>query len=165
MNLDRPRHLQGALEWRRPKDQRVVALFDTALVHRTPGNQPGIAAGTATVAGDAVRGVVVEPARGFLAGPAGGLPESKRMVWWVQAEALLGFLNANQVTQRPAYWEAFQLQARSTLDNFLARRFGEWYKTIMTTGKITGEKSREWKAPYHAARSCLEVLRRLGESH
>ncbi len=109
MNLERPRHLQGALEWRRPKDQRVVALFDTALVHRTPGNQPGIAAGTATVAGDAVRGVVVKPVRGFLAGPGRGLPESKRMVWWVQAEALLGFLNAYQVTQRTGILESLSV--------------------------------------------------------
>lgn len=97
-------------------------------------------------------------------GPAAGLPESKRMVWWVQAEALVGLLNAFQLFNKPEYWEAFNLQSQYTLDHFVDREYGEWHNTIETDGKITGEKASDWKAPYHAARACLEVVRRLKEA-
>jgi mannobiose 2-epimerase len=96
-------------------------------------------------------------------GPAAGLPESKRMIWWVQAEALVGLLNAYQLFQNPEYWKAFNLQAQYTLDHFVDREYGEWHNTINSDGKIAGEKASEWKAPYHAARACLEVVRRLKE--
>jgi mannose/cellobiose epimerase-like protein (N-acyl-D-glucosamine 2-epimerase family) len=56
-------------------------------------------------------------------------------------------------------------QARYTLDHFVDREYGEWYNTIEPDGKITGEKTSEWKAPYHAGRACLEVIRRLREKH
>ncbi len=96
-------------------------------------------------------------------GPAAGLPESKRMVWWVQAEALVGLLNACQLFQNPAYMRAFNLQAQYTLEHFVDREQGEWHNTIETDGKITGEKASEWKGPYHAARACMEVIRRWKE--
>jgi cellobiose epimerase len=98
-------------------------------------------------------------------GPAVGLPESKRMIWWVQAEALVGLLNAYQLFQDPEYWKAFNLQAQYTLEHLVDREYGEWYNTIEPDGKISGEKASEWKAPYHAARACMEVVRRLREAH
>ncbi len=98
-------------------------------------------------------------------GPAAGLPESKRMIWWVQAEALVGLLNAYQVFQNPEYWKAFDLQSQYTLEHFVDREYGEWHNTIEVDGKITGEKASQWKAPYHAARACMEVFRRLREAH
>jgi mannobiose 2-epimerase len=97
-------------------------------------------------------------------GPAVGLPESKRMVWWVQAEALVGLLNAYQIFQDPEYWTAFNLQAQYTLEHLVDREYGEWYNTIEPDGQISGEKASEWKAPYHASRACMEVVRRLKEA-
>jgi mannobiose 2-epimerase len=97
-------------------------------------------------------------------GPAVGLPESKRMIWWVQAEALVGLLNAYQLFQDPEYLTAFNLQAQYTLEHFVDYEYGEWYNTIEPDGNISGEKASEWKAPYHAARACMEVVRRLKEA-
>jgi mannobiose 2-epimerase len=96
-------------------------------------------------------------------GPAQGPARDKRMIWWVQAEATVGLLNAYQLTGKEEYRQLFEQQARYTLDHFADRQYGEWYNTIGTDGRITGDKANEWKAPYHAARACLEVLRRLQE--
>ncbi len=94
-------------------------------------------------------------------GPAAGPAASKRMIWWVQAEALVGLLNAYQMTGKTAYRDRFEQQARYVFDHFVDREYGEWFNTIEPDGKISGEKTSEWKAPYHHGRACLEVLRRL----
>jgi mannose/cellobiose epimerase-like protein (N-acyl-D-glucosamine 2-epimerase family) len=59
---------------------------------------------------------------------------------------------------------AQEQQARYTLDNFADREYGEWYNTIGPDGRISGHKANEWKAPYHSARACLEVIRRMREN-
>lgn len=96
-------------------------------------------------------------------GPASGPAQSKRMVWWVQAEGIVGLLNAFQLTGKAEYRQRFEQQARYTLVHFVDREYGEWYNTIEPDGRITGDKANEWKAPYHAGRACLEVIRRLSE--
>jgi mannobiose 2-epimerase len=97
----------------------------------------------------------------FDEGPAGGSPTSMRMNWWVQAEALIGLLNAYQLSGQPKYWQAFEQQAKYTLDHFVDREYGEWHNTILPDGRITGPKASDWKGPYHAGRACMEVVRRL----
>ena len=94
-------------------------------------------------------------------GPAAGPAASKRMIWWVEAEALVGFLNAYQLTGKAEYHDRFEQQARYVFDHFADRQFGEWFNTIEPDGKISGEKTNEWKGPYHQGRACLEVIRRL----
>ncbi len=94
-------------------------------------------------------------------GPAAGPARSRRRFWWVQAEALVGFLNAWQLTGKPEYRERFEQQARYVLGHFVDRKYGEWFNTIELDGKITGEKTGEWKACYHNGRACLEILERL----
>ena len=96
-------------------------------------------------------------------GPAQGPAGNKRLLWWVQAEATVGLLNAFQLTGKEEYRQRFEQQARYTLDNFADHQYGEWYNTIEPDGRITGEKANEWKAPYHAAQACLEVIRRLSQ--
>jgi mannobiose 2-epimerase len=96
-------------------------------------------------------------------GPAQGPADDKRMIWWVQAEAIVGLLNAYQLTGQEEYRQLFEQQARYTLDHFADREYGEWYNTIDPDGRISGDKANEWKAPYHAAQACLEVIRRLSE--
>ncbi len=94
-------------------------------------------------------------------GPAAGPAASRRKIWWVQAEALVGLLNAYQLTGKKEYRDRFEQQARYVFDHFVDREYGEWFNTIEPDGKITGEKTSEWKAPYHHARSCLEIIERL----
>jgi mannobiose 2-epimerase len=84
------------------------------------------------------------------------------MEWWQQCEALVGLLNAYQLTGDPKYWQAFDLEARFFMERFVDHQFGEVYTAISHDGKIDDEKIGPWKAPYHVTRACLEIISRLG---
>ena len=90
-----------------------------------------------------------------------GRVDTKR-VWWVQAEALLGFLNAWQRTGEERYRQAALTQWRYIRDVLVDRRDGsEWYWYIREDG-TPGELPivEPWKCPYHNGRMALEVMRR-----
>jgi mannobiose 2-epimerase len=82
---------------------------------------------------------------------------------WPQAESVIGFLNAYQISCD----EKFAAAALRTWD-FVDRHLidhvnGEWFWRITPEGKVdtTLPKVSEWKGPYHASRMCLETLHRL----
>jgi len=94
-------------------------------------------------------------------GPATGPATQKQKAWWVQAEGLVGFLNAYQLTHEPRYWKAFEQQARYVVTCFVDHRYGEWFETDNPYEQALGSKTHIWKEPYHQGRACLEIIRRL----
>ena len=99
----------------------------------------------------------------YYEGPVGGPAKDKRMSWWVEAETLVGLLNAYQLTHKSEYWMRFEQQAHFVFDHFVDRQYGEWFAEIQPDGRITGDKTGEWKEPYHQSRACMEIIRRLQE--
>lgn len=102
--------------------------------------------------------------RGFLTerGPDGTVDPWR--VWWVQAEAVVGFVNAFQRTGDEAMlaraeviWDYAERVMRD-------RRLGEWHWRVDATGRPDHRKPKvePWKEPYHQARACLELMRRSG---
>ncbi len=89
----------------------------------------------------------------------------KTRIWWVQAEALLGFLNAYQLTGEERYREAYLSQWRYIRDVLIDRRIGsEWFWSVGEDGRPAEKPIVEpWKCPYHNGRMCLEIIRRLGK--
>ena len=85
--------------------------------------------------------------------------------WWPQAEAVIGFLNAFEITGKEMFWEA-SWQCWDNLKNYFRHPQGEWYWGFDTLGNpnIKEDKAGPWKAPYHSGRMCLEVMRRLSSS-
>lgn len=83
-------------------------------------------------------------------------------IWWVQAEALLGFLNAWEKTGGERYAEAVRLQWQYIRDVLSDRRQGsEWFWSIREDGTPIKKPIVEpWKCPYHNGRMCLEIMRR-----
>lgn len=82
---------------------------------------------------------------------------------WPQAEAVVGFLNAFELSGDPRYFVAAR-RAWDFIEHRLADRIhGEWFWRIKPDGKpdATLAKVSEWKGPYHGMRACLEALRRL----
>jgi mannobiose 2-epimerase len=82
---------------------------------------------------------------------------------WPQAEAVVGCLNAHQVSGEPKYLEA-ALRVYDYIENHLVDHVhGEWFWRINEAGQPdpTLPKVSEWKGPYHASRMCLETLHRL----
>ena len=83
-------------------------------------------------------------------------------IWWVQAEALLGFLNAWEKTGEERYKDAVHTQWKYIRDVLCDSRIGsEWYWSIHEDGTPIEKPIVEpWKCPYHNGRMCLEIIRR-----
>lgn len=83
-------------------------------------------------------------------------------VWWVQAEALLGFLNAYEHTGEPRYLDAVRSQWEYIKEKIIDPRKGsEWFWSVKEDGTPIEKPIVEpWKCPYHNGRMCMEVIRR-----
>jgi mannobiose 2-epimerase len=82
---------------------------------------------------------------------------------WPQAESVIGFLNAYQISRDEKFLTA-ALRSWDFIDSHLVDHVnGEWFWRITPEGKVdtTLPKVSEWKGPYHVSRMCLETLHRL----
>lgn len=83
--------------------------------------------------------------------------------WWVQAEGMVGLLNAYGNEGDPLF-----LEASWRLWNYIQMKLkdpstGEWFWRINPDGCWLPEDSLAgfWKCPYHNTRACLEGMKRL----
>ncbi len=85
--------------------------------------------------------------------------------WWVQAEGLVGLVNAYRISKEKAYLEK-AVTLWNFIDSFIIdHRNGEWYWKVNSKGfrYREDEKAGFWKCPYHNTRTCIEVITRLKE--
>ncbi len=87
----------------------------------------------------------------------------RRKECWPQAEAVIGFLNACQISGDAKYLEAARRVWHYIEDHLADRVHGEWFWRINEDGRPDPDlpKVSEWKGPYHGSRACLETLQRL----
>jgi mannobiose 2-epimerase len=90
--------------------------------------------------------------------------------WWAQAEAVVGFYNAFQISGQ----QRFEVQASRAWEyiekKIVDRVHGEWHAKLRPNGEpFTEEEDADaclagpWKCPYHNGRVCFEMMARLGE--
>lgn len=86
-------------------------------------------------------------------------------IWWVQAESVVGFLNAFQRGYgNEEYRDAAQAVWAYIRENIVDKREGgEWFSQVDENGQYAAFKPTvdPWKCPYHNGRMCLEVINRL----
>ncbi len=87
----------------------------------------------------------------------------KKRVWWVQAESVVGFVNAFQQGGDKKFLDAADkvfewIETRQT-DK---RENSEWWGEVDFDGKPmqTVNMVNPWKCPYHNGRMCIEVINR-----
>lgn len=88
----------------------------------------------------------------------------QRRIWWVQAEAVVGFYNAYQKTGDEKY-----LAASNDIWAFIKehvvdhREGGEWFWNVDENGTPEWKRPivEPWKCPYHNGRMCMEIIRRI----
>lgn len=83
--------------------------------------------------------------------------------WWPQAEAVVGFYNAYQLTGGEKYLNAAR-NAWSFINRFIIdKEDGEWRYAVDREGRpVQGQgKVSAWKCPYHNGRTCFEMMERL----
>lgn len=93
-------------------------------------------------------------------------PENNELVaekhWWVQAEALIGFYNAYQLTGDETYLDIVYKNWKFIKKYILDKENGEWFWGINRDySLIEKDKAGFWKCPYHNSRACLELIERI----
>jgi len=85
--------------------------------------------------------------------------------WWPQAEAVVGFYNAYELSGEQKYFDAADSIWSYIQKYFVDHIHGEWHNELSldNTPDTSMPKAGFWKCPYHNARACLEVARRMGE--
>lgn len=85
-------------------------------------------------------------------------------IWWVQCESIIGFYNAYQKRGEQEFSDAVQAIWDYTRTYFVDKRAGsEWLNERFYDKSINEELpvASPWKCPYHNARMCFEMMRRL----
>ncbi len=83
--------------------------------------------------------------------------------WWPQAEAMVGFYNAYQLTNNDFYLE-YVLKNWVFVRNFIIDSDnGEWFWSVTADGERDrkNDKAGFWKCPYHNSRMCLKLIERI----
>jgi mannobiose 2-epimerase len=82
--------------------------------------------------------------------------------WWVQAEAVVGFLNAFIMSGTTEYLNISLASWKFIRENLIDTRNGEWYWSVNNNlqPNLNEDKAGFWKCPYHNSRMCLEVIER-----
>jgi cellobiose epimerase len=84
--------------------------------------------------------------------------------WWVMAEAMVGFMNAYQLTKEKPFLEESARSWEYTKKHLLDHKRGEWFQGVDETGKVRGNtKISPWKCPYHNGRACIEMSERISK--
>jgi cellobiose epimerase len=82
--------------------------------------------------------------------------------WWVEAEAVVGFFNAYQLTGEQKFLNRSENAWKFIQKYQIDHKNGEWFGLI-TPGYTVRPMAKvsPWKCPYHNGRMCMEMIRRL----
>jgi mannobiose 2-epimerase len=83
--------------------------------------------------------------------------------WWVEAEAMVGFLNAYQITKDEKYLTIINNLWDFTKKHLIESQKGEWIWGVYQDYSPMKNEDQVgfWKCPYHNARACMEILKRI----
>lgn len=83
--------------------------------------------------------------------------------WWVQAEAMVGFFNAWQLSTDESFLEISLKNWESVKRKIINYQKGEWFWGVNEQDEVMqGEdKVGVWKCPYHNSRACVELIKRI----
>jgi len=97
----------------------------------------------------------------YEAGPQGNVDTK---AWWPQAEAMVGFYNAYQLSGQVHFAQAAYGCWTYIQAKMVDREHGGWFKELYRDGtpNETSYKAGPWNCPYHHSRACFEMLARLG---
>jgi mannobiose 2-epimerase len=95
-------------------------------------------------------------------GNASGIIDTDKH-WWPQAEAVVAFLNAYQLSGQEQFLVAAG-RSWEFIEKFIVdREHGEWFWRVSRAGVPSDKEFKvdPWKCPYHNSRTCFEVMTRL----
>lgn len=83
--------------------------------------------------------------------------------WWPQAEAMVGFYNAWQLTGDEKYLQHSLQSWEFIKKRMLDKKGGEWYWGVNEDYSVMDKEDKVgiWKCPYHNSRACMEIIHRI----
>lgn len=83
--------------------------------------------------------------------------------WWPQAEAMVGLVNAGQISGKKEYLDTAVKVWNFIKRNIIDQKNGEWFWGISQSGEVIihEDKAGPWKCPYHNSRAMFELDERL----
>ena len=81
--------------------------------------------------------------------------------WWEQAETVVGYLNAFELTGDESYLDKSIACWDYIKKNFIDYKNGSWHSFVSEKGMPGGDKAGFWICPYHNGRMCMEVIERV----
>ena len=90
---------------------------------------------------------------------------NREISWWVQAEAVVGYINAYEISHDRKFLDAAVGVWNYIKKNMIDNEFGGWYPMLDENGNHdpNGIKGDEWTCPYHNSRMGFEIYRRLSD--
>ncbi len=89
---------------------------------------------------------------------------NEHRVWWVQAEAIVGFVNGYMKdSSKTEYLKAAESIWQFVKEYIVDKRAeSEWYQEVSKEGIPFEDKPilEPWKCPYHNGRMCFEIIKR-----
>jgi len=82
---------------------------------------------------------------------------------WPQAEAMVGFFNAWQLTGDEKFLKRSLQSWEFVKEHMLDKRLGEWYWGVNADHSVMKQEEKVgiWKCPYHNGRACMEIVHRI----
>jgi len=82
--------------------------------------------------------------------------------WWPQAEAVVGFMNAWEISGNPDFLTAAE-NAWHFIKSHMRHPSGEWWWLVNDSYQpdTTQDLAGAWKCPYHNTRCCVEIMKRV----
>ncbi|MBN1464835.1 AGE family epimerase/isomerase [candidate division KSB1 bacterium] len=99
----------------------------------------------------------------YEADPSGIIDADKH--WWPQAEAVVGFLHAYQLSGDEGFIRA-AIKTWSFIEkHIIDKKNGDWFWRVSKERKPYKDdpKVSEWKSAYHSCRACLEIIDRIDQ--
>tara|TARA_R110000868_G_scaffold294140_1_gene554701 strand:+ start:47821 stop:49056 length:1236 start_codon:yes stop_codon:yes gene_type:complete len=82
--------------------------------------------------------------------------------WWPQVEAIIGFLNAYEISGDSKFLDASYNSWEFIKTYMIDKEKGEWFEKVSRDRvPYQLDKVRSWKGPYHNMRAILEVITRV----
>ena len=83
--------------------------------------------------------------------------------WWVQAEAMVGFFNAWQLTGDETYFFDSINNWQFVKNQIINNDTGEWIWGVKENNALMYDQDKVgiWKCPYHNSRACIEIIKRI----
>ena len=143
--------------------EAAEGIGDTALLHRARQMAVRMADAVAKEAVDNDGSI-------FYEADSAGVVIDPNKHWWAQAEAVVGFYNAYQLTGEDRF-RALSCRAWAFIEEKVVDRVhGEWHAKLKPDGTPFQEQEDPdaclvgpWKCPYHNSRVCYEMMERLGK--